>query len=270
MGKFEILHPRAIGPLQKFCKELKIERVTLPLFSHPDELYGGAFPARFGIERRREERNIHRVDAVLCRHTPETFAKRKKTGREGLFMIVISDAVVVHPIGDGDGKLGEHAARYPNDARRFAEEVALFVEELRPNGIAPDRLFLFFHRHEKDVRAIPFELERGKPEGKERIGKEMQPLADDVIVSFGMIGKFCGHEPDAPHFERKTAPHFKAAIFERQSAVHGGELERDAPVFKAGKLARLRECPVFGENFHEAVCEIKRRFRHGFTIPPFL
>ena len=36
MGKFEIFHPRAVGAFQKFCKKLKVERVTRPLFSDLD------------------------------------------------------------------------------------------------------------------------------------------------------------------------------------------------------------------------------------------
>ena len=82
----------------------------------------------------RKERHIHGVDPVPGSHAPESLAKRPEARRKGRNSVKVADAVVVHPIGDGDGKLGEHPLIY--EQRELPRGKLVFLPD-RGGGCAP-------------------------------------------------------------------------------------------------------------------------------------
>ena len=100
----------------------------------------------------------------------------------------------------------------------------------------PDGLALIADRHPERIDARPFEWKGRTVEGKERIGEEMQPLCDDVVVPFRMIAKLPRDIPHAAHLAGKIGPDDEAAILEREPLVDKGKLKGDGLVVKAGSL----------------------------------
>ena len=236
MGKLEPPHPAAVGTAKKFFEAREIEGIPLPLLLHADELHGRPLASHRRVERGRKERHIHGVDPVPGSHAPEALAKRPEARRKGRNSVKVADAVVVHPIGDGDGKLGEHPFIYEQRELPRGKLVFFPIEEADVHRMLPDGFALIADRHPKRIDARSFEREGQTVEGKERIGEETQPLCDDVVVPLRMIAKLPGDIPHAAHLAGKIAPDNQAAVLEREPLVDKGKLKGDGFVLKAGSL----------------------------------